>query len=106
MSNVAPAAQRPLTILITKHEPVHNFVTAIRQIDLSLPSFYREHLSWLPRGSTVIGNLPVPVVAQICAAGHHYEHVIIPNASNPEARTEAALRSNASLLEFHVEEID
>ncbi len=96
----------PLIILVTKHEAVHNYVSSIRQIDRSVPAFYREYLSWLPRGSTVIGNLPVPVVAQICAAGHHYEHVIIPNASKPEARTEAALHANASLVEFHIEEID
>lgn len=96
----------PLTILVTRHSPVEQFVRHHRRIDRVYPSFFREHLHYLPPESTVIGNLPVPVVSQICKAGHHYEHVIIPGASNPENRTFDSLMRNASLLEFHVAEID
>ena len=96
----------PSTILITKHAPVVGFVRSLCRVNGVLPMFRRELLEGLPRGSRFIGNLPVPSVALICAAGHHYEHVMIPGASKPGAFEEERLRASAFLTEFHVEEID
>jgi len=50
--------------------------------------------------------MPVPVAAAICRAGHHYQHVIIPRASDPSSLTYAYLSRNMELSEFHIEEID
>jgi putative CRISPR-associated protein (TIGR02620 family) len=93
-------------ILITRHEAVWRAVTD-RHPELRHFHFYRpEILRDLPRGSTIIGSLPIPVAATICAAGHHYQHIVIPNASKPGALTYESLRANMTLTEFHIEEID
>ena len=94
-----------MNLLYTKHTAVERFVKERRKIDLVRPSFFREHLIGLPRGSTIIGNLPVPTAALICAAGHHYQHVMIPRARHGGTEL-PALRAYAWLAEFHVEEID
>ena len=93
-------------VLITRHEAVYD---AVRLLHPELRHFYfyrPEILRDLPRGSLVIGSLPVPVAASICKAGHHYQHVVIPNASQPGALTFESLRKNMELTEFHIEEID
>lgn len=95
-----------MTILITRHEPVYRAVLE-RHPDARHFHFYRpEILRDLPRGSTIIGSLPIPVAATICRAGHHYQHIVIPRASDPRSLTLPALRANMELVEFHIEEID
>lgn len=93
-------------ILITRHEAVYEAVRA-RHPGLRHFHFYRpEILRDLPPASTIVGALPVPVAATICAAGHHYQHLVIPNASKPGAFTLPSLRQNMTLVEYHIEEID
>jgi putative CRISPR-associated protein (TIGR02620 family) len=93
-------------VLITRHEGVYDAVR-LRHPALRHFTFYRpEILRDLPPGSLVIGSLPVPVAASICRVGHHYQHVVIPGASNPGSLTFEYLRRNMELVEFHVEEID
>lgn len=94
-----------MNLLYTKHPAVERFVRERRKIDIVRPSFFREHLATVPRGSLFIGNLPVPTAALICAAGHHYQHVMIPRARHGGTEL-SALRAHAWLAEFHVAEID
>lgn len=94
-----------MNIVISRHEAVRAAVAD--RIPVSrFYDFYRpEILRDLPPRSTIIGNLPVPVAASICRAGHHYQHVLIPRASS-EALTYSYLSRNMELAEFHIEEID
>lgn len=93
-------------ILITRHPAVKRVVEE-RLGSTRHYQFYRpEILRGLPRGTKIIGALPVPVVATICAQGHHFLYVVIPNASNPAALRYESLRHNMQLTEFHVEEIE
>lgn len=93
-----------MNILISRHEPIKAVVSELLPI-ARFYDFYRpEILRDLPPRSLIIGNLPVPVAATICHAGHHYQHVIIPRASHG-GLSYAALKRSLSLSEFHIEEI-
>lgn len=97
---------RPLRIVISRHEPVQAVLASRLHIDRFYDFYRPEILRDLPPASTIIGNLPIPVAASICRAGHHYQHVIIPRASDPSAFSYASLSRNLELSEFHIEEID
>ena len=94
-------------VLITRRPAVKRAVEDRVGITRHYQCYRPEILRGLQRGTRVIGSLPVPIAATICAAGHHYEHVVIPNASSgPEALTYRTLSRNMQLVEFHVGEIE
>jgi putative CRISPR-associated protein (TIGR02620 family) len=95
-----------MNIVISRHEAVRAVIEDRIEVARFYDFFRPEILRDLPPGSTVIGNMPVPVAAAICRAGHHYQHVIIPRASDPSSLTYAYLSRNMELSEFHIEEID
>lgn len=95
-----------MLILISRHEAVKAVVSEMMPITRFYDFFRPEILRDVPPGSLFIGNLPIPIAASICRAGHHYQHVIIPGASRAESLTYSALKRNLTLSEYHVEEID
>jgi putative CRISPR-associated protein (TIGR02620 family) len=95
-----------MNIVISRHEAVRAAIEDRVKVDRFYDFFRPEILRDLPPRSTIIGNLPVPVAAFICRSGHHYQHVIIPRASDPTSLTYGYLSRNMELSEFHVEEIN
>jgi len=96
-----------MKVLITRHLNVREALRAQgHRFSGHFPHYTPAILKPLPRGSTIVGALPVPVAASICRAGHHYQHLIIPRVQSPDAFTIGYLKENLVLEEFHVEAID
>ena len=96
-----------MKILITRHLGVREALRLQGHVfDRHDPYYNPRAYQDLPRGSTIVGALPVPVAATICRAGHHYQHLIIPRVQSPDAFTLGYLKEHLVLEEFHVEAID
>lgn len=92
-------------LLITKHKDVETFARLrVPRISWFSQSFNLRTLYKIPPNSEIYGNLPIPAVAEICAAPQHlrYFHLIIPNISGGGLSLESLLRQGR-FQRYHVE---
>lgn len=75
-----------MKLLVTRHPAVRAFAAKTVKPDQIITSLTPRHLEVLPDRSAVFGNLPIPVVNQVCRPRYgggnlRYFHLIIPGLS-------------------------
>ncbi len=97
----------PKTWLITRHAGAREWVEqkGIR-VDAVLGHLDEEALGRIQQGDTIIGTLPIHLVAEVCARGARYLHLSLnlpPEARGKELTPEEMDRYGARLEEYCAE---
>jgi hypothetical protein len=93
-------------LLITKHRDVFDFARDKYNITLHQHSLSRTQISRLPENTSIFGNLPIPLVADILARPDlRYYHLMIPNVVS-EGTGYDHLMSSAFFQRYHVEPME